>query len=212
MELSDAVRRRRMVRAFTDEPVAPPVLDGLLDAARRGPSAGNAQGTRFLVLDTPAAVGGYWDLTLPVERRDTFAWPGLVAAPALVVVLVDPAAYPARYSEPDKAPTGLGQGAEAWPVPYWWVDAGAALQTLLLGAVDVGLGACLFGLFAAEEAVLAAHGVPDGWRAAGTVALGHPAPEDRPGRSAGRPRPPLAEVARRGRWGPPRPETLRRGD
>ena len=61
------------------------------------------------------------------------------------------------------------------------------------------LGGCLFGLFRHEEAVLRAHGVPAGWRAAGTVALGHPA-ASRPGRSAGRPRPPLRDVVRRGRW------------
>ncbi len=205
MELSDAVRRRRMVRAFTDEPVAPQVVDGLLDAARRAPSAGNAQGARFLVLDTPGAVAGYWDITLAPERRAGFAWPGLLVAPVLVVVLVDPDAYVARYAEADKAATGLGEGTDAWPVPYWWVDVGGVVQTLLLGAVDAGLGGCLFGLFAAEDAVLGAHGVPAGWRAAGTVALGHPAGDDRPGRSAGRPRAPLAEVARRGRWEHPAP-------
>lgn len=188
-----------MVRAFTPDPIDPPVVDGLLEAARRAPSAGNSQAVRFLVLDTPAAVAGYWDLTLPPERREGFSWPGLVAAPVLVVVLVDPAAYVSRYGEPDKAATGLGEGAAAWSVPYWWVDGGAAVQNLLLAVVDAGLGACFFGLFAHEEAVLAGHGVPSGWRAVGTVALGHPAP-DRPGRSAGRGRPPLGDVARRGRW------------
>lgn len=188
-----------MVRAFGPDAVDPSVVDALLDGARRAPSAGNTQALRFLVLDTPEAVAGYWDLTLPVERRPGFAWPGLLAAPVLVVVLVDPAAYVARYAEPDKAVTGLGQGVGEWAVPYWWVDAGAAIQDLLLGVVDAGLGACLFGLFRHEEAVLRAHGVPGGWRAAGTVALGHPAPS-RPGRSAGRPRPPLGEVVRRGRW------------
>lgn len=201
MELSEAIRRRRMVRSFTADPVPPALLDGLLDAARRAPSAGNTQATRYLVLDTPDAVAGYWDLTLTAEARDRFSWPGLLVAPALVVVLVDPSAYVARYAEGDKVATGLGEGTGAWAVPYWWVDAGAALQTLLLGAVDAGLGACLFGLFAAEGAVCEAHGVPDGWRAAGTVALGRPAP-DRPGRSAGRPRPALTEVVRRGAWGP----------
>ena len=149
------------------------------------------------MLDTPEAVAGYWDLTLPAERRPGFAWPGLLVAPVLVVVLVDPGAYVARYAEPDKAATGLGRGAGEWTVPYWWVDAGAAIQDLLLGVVDAGLGACLFGLFRHEEAVLGAHGVPDGWRAAGTVALGHP-PTDadpaRPGPSAGRRRPPLSVV------------------
>jgi nitroreductase len=193
-----------MVRAFGPDPaapaaVAPSVVDALLDAARRAPSAGHSQGVRFLVLDTPAAVAGYWDLTLPAPRRDGFAWPGLLVAPVLVVVLVDPGAYVARYAEADKAATGLGAGEEAWSVPYWWVDAGAVVQNLLLAVVDAGLGACLFGLFAHEEAVLRAHDVPAGWRAVGTVALGHPSP-DRPGRSAVRPRPPLDAIARRGRW------------
>lgn len=199
MELTEAVRRRRMVRAFGPDPVDPAVLDRLLDAARRAPSAGNAQAVRFLVLEGAEAVGRYWDLTLPAERRASFGHPGLLAAPTLVVVLVDPGAYPARYAEADKAGTGLGEGTGAWPVPYWWVDAGAAVQTLLLGLVDAGLGGCLFGLFGHEGAVLAAHGVPAGWRAVGTVAVGHPAP-DRPGRSVARPRPPLDAVVRRGRW------------
>jgi nitroreductase len=188
-----------MVRAYTSAPVPAALVDGLLDLARRAPSAGNTQAVRFLVLDTPAAVAGYWDLTLPADRRDGFAWPGLVTAPVLVVVLVDPGAYVARYAEPDKAATGLGEGAAAWPVPYWWVDGGAAVEALLLAAVDAGLGACLFGLFDAETAVLAAHAVPEGWRAVGTVSLGWPAP-DRPGRSQPRPRRALGEVVRRGGW------------
>lgn len=199
MELSDAVRRRRMVRAYRDEPVATDVVDALLDLARRAPSAGNSQAVRFLVLDSPAAVAGYWDLTLPEARRADFAWPGLVTAPVLVIVLVDPAAYVARYAEADKSATGLGEGTEAWTVPYWWVDGGAAVEALLLAAVDAGLGACLFGLFDAEDTVLEAHGVPEGWRAVGTVSLGWPAP-DRPGRSQRRARPGLDAVVRRGCW------------
>jgi nitroreductase len=84
-------------------------------------------------------------------------------------------------------------------VPYWWVDAGMAAEHLLLGAVAEGLGACFFGLFDHEAAVLAELGVPEGWRAVGTVAMGHPAP-DEPGRSARRGRRPLDEVVRRGGW------------
>jgi len=129
---------------------------------------------------------------------------GLVAAPVLVVVAVRPDAYVDRYAEPDKAATGLGGSTEAWSVPYWWVDAGAAIEHLLLGAVDAGLGACLFGLFDHEPAVASAFGVPDGWRLVGTVALGHrPASDEAaeaPGRSQARPRRPLAEVVHRGGW------------
>lgn len=188
-----------MVRAFGPDPIAPAVVDDLIDLARRAPSAGNSQGTDFLVLDDPDATARYWDATLPEARRATFRWPGLLAAPVLVVVATRPDAYLDRYAEPDKATTGLGEGTAAWAVPYWWVDAGAAVEHLLLAAIDVGLGACLFGMFEHEPAVAAAFGVPPRVRLVGTIALGHPA-DDEPGRSADRPRRPLDQVVHRGRW------------
>lgn len=202
MELNDAVRRRRMVRSFTSEPLAPGTIEALVDLARRAPSAGNSQGWAFVALEGPEETARYWDVTLPADRRPGFRWPGLLAAPAIVVVLVRPQAWVERYAEPDKAATGLGEGTDAWAVPYWWVDGGLAVEHLLLGAVDGGLGACFFGLFDHEPAVLAALGVPDGWRAVGTVALGHPAdPAAEPaGRSATRPRHDVAQVLHRGRW------------
>ena len=92
MELNDAIRSRRMVRSFTEELVEPALLDDLCDLAHRAPSAGNSQGLDLLVLEGPEQVGAYWDVTLPESRRSGFRWPGLVAAPALVLVVVDPGA------------------------------------------------------------------------------------------------------------------------
>ncbi|MCU1358104.1 MAG: putative oxidoreductase [Acidimicrobiales bacterium] len=197
-----------MVRAFGPAPVDPGVVTALCDLARRAPSAGNSQATAYVVLDEPEATARYWDATLAPERRAGFRWPGLLAAPVLVLVAVRPAAYVERYAEPDKAATGLGAAVDAWRVPYWWVDAGAAAEHLLLGAVDAGLGACLFGAFDHEAAVAAAFGVPEGWRLVATIALGHPAvvatdgdvPSERTGRSAGRPRPPIDQVVHRNHW------------
>jgi nitroreductase len=202
VELADAIRRRRMVRAYRPEAVDPSVVDHLCDLARRAPSAGNSQGLDLLVLEGADRVGAYWDVTLPAERRPGFRWQGLLHAPVLVVVAVRPGAYVDRYAEPDKSSTGLGAGADAWPVPYWWVDAGAAIEHLLLGAVDAGLGACLFGLFDHEAAVAERFGVPADRRLVATVSLGHPATDpEGPGRSAARPRRPLDEVVHRGAWG-----------
>ena len=199
MELGDVIRARRMVRAFTDEAVDPAVVDELCDLARRAPSAGNAQATAFVVLDEAESVARYWDATMPAERRAGFRWPGLLAAPVLVLVAVRPGTYVERYAEPDKAATGLGAGEGEWPVPYWWVDAGASAEHLLLGAVDAGLGACLFGAFDHEAAVADAFAIPDGWRLVATVAIGHSAP-DEPGRSADRPRRDLGEVIHLNAW------------
>lgn len=208
--MSDAIRRRRMVRAFDPRPVAPEVVDRMIDLARRAPSAGNTQPWAFVVLEGEQTAS-LWDVTLPPSRRSTFRWQRLLDAPVVIVPLVAPDAYADRYAEPDKQATGLGAGAEAWPVPYWWVDGGMAVHGLLLAAVDAGLGALFYGLFDHEASVLAALGVPEGWRALGAVAVGWPVadepgrPADEAGRSTDRPRPPLARVVHRGGWssGPP---------
>lgn len=199
MHLREVVARRRMVRSFDGRPIEPEVVDRLCDLARRAPSAGNSQGVDLLVLEGSGAEG-YWNLTLPPDRRARFRWPGLLRAPVLVVVVVSPDRYVARYAEPDKAGTGLGDSDEAWPVPYWHVDAGMAVMALLLGAVDAGLGAAFIGLFDKEQAVRERFGVPVGRRAVGTVAIGYPDGLDEPGRSATRPRRPRDEVVHRGAW------------
>jgi nitroreductase len=189
-----------MVRSFAARPVEPALVDRLVDLARRAPSAGNTRPWAFVVLEGPDTAR-LWDVTLPPARRASFRWQGLLAAPVVVVPLVEPAAYPRRYAEADKAATGLGAGVGAWAVPYWWVDGGMAVQTLLLAATDAGLGALFYGLFEQEAAALAALGVPEGWRALGAVALGWPAGEAGPaGRSAGRPAPPREAVVHRGGW------------
>ena len=199
MDLRAVIRARHMVRAFTDQPVAPALVDELIDLARRAPSAGNTQPWQFVVLEG-ADTARLWDVTLPPERRSGFRWQALLSAPVVVVPVIDPDAYVQRYAEGDKAGTDLGQGTDAWSVPYWWVDGGMAVHGLLLAAVDAGLGALFFGLFGHEQAALDAVGVPAGHRALGAVALGWPADDDEPGRSAGRPRPPLGSVVHRGGW------------
>ena len=187
------------MRAFADRPVDPHIVDNLLDMARRAPSAGHTQPWAFVVLNGPGETGRLWDVTLPVERRETFRWQGLLSAPVVILPLVSPGAYVDRYSEPDKAGAGLGGSADDWLVPYWWVDGGMAVQNILLGAVDAGLGALFYGLFGHEAAVLRTFGVPEEWRSLGAVALGWPAP-DEPGLSSSRPRPALDEVVHRGGW------------
>lgn len=199
MELVDAVRGRRMTRAFERRPVPAAVLEGLLDLAVRVPSAGNTRGLDLVVLEGDQTAR-YWDVTLPPARRADFPWPRLLDAPVLVIPVADPGAYTTRYAEPDKAHTGLGGGEDRWTVPYWYVDTAFAAMVALLAAHDAGLGALFFGQFEHTEAVKAAFGIPPDRRPLGTIALGYAAPDERPSRSAARPRRPLDEVVHRGRW------------
>jgi nitroreductase len=194
VELRDAVRRRRMVRNYTDEPIHPAALERILDTALRGPTAGYSQGVHLVVVtaaeqrlrlaeacDEPAYVAEGFD-------------PWVSRAPALVVPCVREADYAARYAEPDKA----GSAAPAaWAVPFWWVDGGAALMLLLLAAVDEGLVA---GFLAADaDALRAALDIPADVAPLGVVTIGHPAP-DRPSGSLRRGRRPPDEVVHRDRW------------
>ena len=106
-----------------------------------------------------------------------------------------------RYAEPDKARTGLGEGVDAWSVPYWYVDTAFSAMVTLLAAVDEGLGACFFGQFEHEPAVKAALGIPADRRCVGTIALGYAGADgDRRSFSATRPRRSLDDVVHRGGW------------
>ncbi len=190
-----------MTRAFRPDPVPEDLLADLVDLASRAPSAGKAQGWHLLVL-TGADAARYWDITLPSDRRAGFRWQRLLDAPVIALAFADPAAYVARYAEPDKARTGLGEGVDAWSTPYWTIDASMSVMTLLLAAEDVGLGALFFGVFDHEPAVRDVFGVPDGPELLGAIALGWPADDDvnGVGRSAGRPRRGADEIIHRGRW------------
>ena len=74
MEFADVVRRRKMVRNYTDEPVDPAVVDRALANAVRAPSAGFSQGWGFLVLDTPDDVRRFWAATVGDEIDDPDEW------------------------------------------------------------------------------------------------------------------------------------------
>lgn len=187
-----------MTRSFDTRPLALDQITGLLDLARRAPSAGFSQGTHFMVL-TEHSLERFWQVT---GAHQWFAGrqPGVLAAPVVVLPLADPNAYTSRYSATDKAGHGL-QDAANWPVPYWVADTAMATQNLLLLAEEAGLGALLFGIFRNEAPLLAELEVPDGVRPIGAVALGHRAADDHPsGSPTRRPRRPASETIHLHRW------------
>lgn len=108
MDFDDVVRARRMTRAFRPDPIPRDILDKCLDLASRSPSAGKSQGWDLVVFEG-AQTSRYWDIALPVAKREEFGFPGLLDAPWLAIVTADPSAYLARYSEPDKTRTDGAQ-------------------------------------------------------------------------------------------------------
>jgi nitroreductase len=198
MELSTAIRTRRMTRSYTDEPVDPVVVDTMLDAAVRAPSAGFSQGWDFLVLDRPDEVARYWDATTDPGREPDRWLLGMRRAPVLIVAFSHKDAYLDRYAEPDKGWTDRDE--RRWPVPFWHLDTAMAVMLMLLTAQDAGLGACFFGVPAgATDALRSAFGVPADRTPIGVVSAGHRAEELVQG-SAARGRRPQHDVVHRGSW------------
>ncbi|HLY34633.1 MAG TPA: nitroreductase family protein [Jatrophihabitantaceae bacterium] len=193
MQFADVVRARHMTRTYQpDEPVPRETIDALLRLALRAPSAGNTQGWRFLVLDSVAAVTRFWDATVDPDAAIDSWLVRLQTAPALVVVLASERLYRERYAEPDKG--SVPPDEQEWPVPYWYIDAGMAAMTILLGAADDGLGACLFGVpTPAWSGLRAAFAIPPDFDPVAVISLGRPAP-DRKSPSLRRGRRPWDEV------------------
>lgn len=166
-----------MTRGFSTQPVDPKLISQIVDLASRAPSAGKTQGWHALTI-TASDTAKFWDDTLAVEKRESFRWKQLLDAPVIALVFADPLAYVERYSEHDKAHTGLGASAEAWPTPYWTVDASFAAMTMLLAAEDAGLGALFFAVFNGEKELRARLCVPDALQLIGAIALGWPLESD----------------------------------
>ena len=197
MDFRDVLAKRRMVRNYTEETVDPASLQRVAAAALRAPSAGNSQAIAVVVVTDPEIRTAIASLADEEEYMAAGFDPWISRAPAHVVISVSEAVYRDRYSEPDK----LGPDGEVieWPVPYWWVDAGAAMMCVLLAAVDEGLAAGFLGVHSVPE-LSALLGVPEDFHPIGVVTLGHPAPDRRSG-SLDRPTKTAAQVVFTDRWG-----------
>jgi nitroreductase len=171
VETWDALRSRRNVRQFTDQPVPDETLDRILEAGRRAPSAGNWQP---------------WDFVLVTDRAQLVelakVWQGArhVAAAAAAIAIVAPQPQDDRQS-------ALLQ-----------YDLGQATYAMTVAAADMGVGT---GHAAADDQdqARAVLGFPEGRFLAYLLSVGYPS--DKPLAVIERlNRRPFDEIVHRGRW------------
>jgi nitroreductase len=166
------------------------------------PSAGFSQGLRLVVVNDPETRRGIAVAAAEEELAAKGRQPWKAAAPVHVVVLTREDDYHDRYRERDKLQITGGTEIE-WPAPYWYVDAGAAVMTLMLAAIDEGLDTAIFGV-TDLPALVALLGLPDDLRFVAVVTMGYPAgSDDEPSQSSSvfsRRRKERADVVRWDRW------------
>jgi len=120
MELYDAIRIRRSVRAYEDRPVPREALNRILEAARQAPSANNLMPWHFIVVTDPAA-------RLAIAESGNYG-KFLAKTPLVIVAVGDATAAPKWYA----------------------VDTAIALEHCALAAAAEGLGSCWIGSFEEE--------------------------------------------------------------
>ncbi len=196
MEFAEVVRKRRAVRRFEEGGVDREVIERIARLAQRTPSAGFSQGQRLVVVVDPAVRREVARIAGEEAYVEMGMGPWISECAAQFVPCVSEEIYHRRYREPDKL---RDDGTEIdWPVPFWWIDIGATMQTIMLAAVDEGLGSGFAG--ADVEPLRAALGIPDEFWPIGVMPVGRPLPDVR-SPSLKRGWVPFDEFARWDAWG-----------
>src|SRR3954451_19383457 len=111
----DVIKRRRVTRTFTDEPVSDELLAKLVNAARWASSAGNRHVHKFFITRDP----------MKINRVRSFS-PGLLSEPpALIFILTD-------HEVAAREKLQAGDDANA-------IDVGTSAQNMMTMAQALGL-------------------------------------------------------------------------
>lgn len=156
MDVFEAVKKRRSVRNFKEDPFPEEILFQLLEAARFAPTAGNVQPWKFYIVKNKEIQSKLAEAALAQS------W--LTTPPVIIVVCAELARSAASY------------GQRGYTL-YALQDTAAAIENILLCAVEKGLGCCWVGAFR-EEVVAQVLGLDTKInRPVAMIPIGYPAEE-----------------------------------
>jgi nitroreductase len=157
MELLKAIRERRSVRKYRNDPVPDEILAEILEAARRSPSWANTQVWRFIVVKEQKIKEGLLDCLGPGNPARS----AIVEAPIIICVAAK------------RGVSGCHKGTPATDKGDWFMfDAGIAMEHIVLAAWNFGLGTVHVGSFDAKKAE-ALLKIPEGYSITEMAPLGY---------------------------------------
>ncbi|MBD3183473.1 nitroreductase [Candidatus Poribacteria bacterium] len=156
MDFMEVINRRRSIRKYKPDAIPEEDIKDIIEAARLAPSWANSQCWKFVVITDP-------DVKSQLAKAGN-SW--IENAPVIITICADPT-KPGTKGDQE----------------YYMLDAGIAMEHLILAAANKGLGTCWIGAFD-EKAAAKALGVPDNIRVVASTPLGYPAeePSQRPRR------------------------------
>ncbi len=183
MDVFEAIRNRRSIRHYKNDPIDEKTVQAVLEVAHWAPSWGNTQCWRFIVVRDPRTKSQIADTllreTVDNESVKNAATEAINQAPVLIVICAElgqAGCRPASVQVTDKG-------------DYWYMfDTALAMENLALAAHALGLGTVIIGAFDAPK-VAKILGVPADFCVVAMTPLGVP---DRKGQVS--PRKQLSEV------------------
>jgi len=149
--MSDLVRSARSYRRFEQAPISEDILYDLVDLARLSASAANLQPLKYVLSYAPETNTKVFPCTAWAGFLKDWPGPAEGERPtAYIIILVD-----------RKVAKTAG------------VDPGIAAQTIVLGAIERGIGACMIGSVKHKE-LIRSLGIPPDHEIALVIALGVP--------------------------------------
>lgn len=151
MSVYDLILKRRTIRRFKQDPIPRSILEKLVNAGRLAPSGANMQPLEFIVVDDPKLLGKVFA---------TLKWAAYIA--------------PAGDPPPGKQPVAyivvlinknIKENGE--------VDAAAAIENMILVALEENIGSCWLGSIQREELAKILN-IPGNYKIDSVLALGYP--------------------------------------
>ena len=184
METLEAIKTRRSIRKFSDQPVEPEKLQAVLEAVRLAPSWSNLQCWHLVVVENQEVRDKISELSFVESFFATYGYKtnpaqkALAQAPVVIIACADPVKSGNLHDQ-----------------QYYLADMGIASENLMLAAHDQGLGTVFVGVYH-EEQIKALLGIPDNIKIVGLFPLGYPAGEAKGGPS----RKQLGDFVHYGKW------------
>ena len=122
MNVTDAIRLKRAVRKFTDQPLSEETILAILNAGRRAQSSKNTQPWHFIAITDKAVLQ---------QLSECGEWAGHLAGAALGIAIVHP------------------DPSERFQILF---DIGQAAAYMQLAAWELGVGSCMATLYDGEKA------------------------------------------------------------
>jgi len=151
MNFFELAKNRQSIRKFIDKDISDDIIEQLIALAQEAPSGGNKQDWFFYAVKNQDLK----NRIVEESRGQSF----IATAPVVFVVCADHPRTMEKYAE---------RGRDLYSVQ----DTAAAIQNILLGVTNLGLGACWCGAFD-EDGIKEVLNIKEGFRPIAVIPIGY---------------------------------------